>query len=599
MKRLDREVSASEFERQTSFVLRPSLHEVLGNANLAYEAFGLDAHQQQMLCEQVLERQELAEYVNACIDKLPSPYLDMREAVAQGYISSTEVAELYARLNGFLSDPAATRVVLYMPLEWLPDMAHPSDDQTLRAAEEGFCEAYVDAWWSLLREHDVRAHFDDGDMRLDIDASTETLPRVVKAAHLIPFILGKGLISEADVAYIHDGTNSLVLRQSIDEAMAVYRHIHDASGGTPPEKVTTEVTPEMVHDYHAQQLSHMCAEKEAEASPQRLEWLEKVAFEATVQDMAARLSAEQAREFLVSDDEMLRSVACIALGHIAHTTLGAEARTDVVTALLEHGSSSIKYYSITLLQLYRAGYVIQEELDRRGIRVPLLHGELSYNLNLDTKEMETVRNYIDAVRQDPELAAQLYPAVLVGGSRLKGYGGEHSDIDVTICVRPGVDAAVRDALLERIVPLLGGEKPHEFWLEERGHYLAIRTLDVDDQFVGNDYWVHVLFGGAWVGDDAAVRVLQSKLYPPYFTERYFEGTDMPLQPAYRRRIEDDVLLYRLLHRGYAHQFSTHSLETPHAELIDGHGVFYDSGYRQLATQLFIEKVFLPNLSSDN
>ena len=66
--------------------------------------------------------------------------------------------------------------------------------------------------------------------------------------------------------------------------------------------------------------------------------------------------------------------------------------------------------------------------------------------------------------------------VLIGGSRLKGYGDEHSDVDVTICMRPGADESRRTELLDKVMPLLGGEKPHEFWLEEAGQGLAIRLL---------------------------------------------------------------------------------------------------------------------------
>lgn len=588
------EVNPSEFERATRPVLRPSVHEILSDADSAHGAFDLDDHQRDALDEQVRERSELAAYSARFIEKLPSPYMELRDAVEQNHITATEVAELYARLSEFLRDISATRLVLYLPFQWLPDRTNPSDDPTLQAAEASFAESYIDAWWSLLCDHDVRAHFDDGDMRLDIDKNPDELPHVIKAAHLLPFIIPKGLISEEDVAYIYNGTNSATLRSSIDEAMAVYRGMSQrVSEDTSRHEAEMSVSPEMIHAYHTAQLQQVYTEREAHASPQRLEWLEKVAFETTVQTMATHVDISQARDLMVTSDELLESTGCIALGNIVETTDAPDERLRAISTLLTYGSVSMKYYSMTLLRLYRGGCIDQTELDTRGIRIPLLHGELSKNLDLNDSEVNVIHRYIDAVQHDPELSTRLYPVVLVGGSRLKGYGDEHSDVDLTICVKPGVDESMREALLSRVLPLLDGDKPHEFWLEDDGTRLHIRDIETQDQFVGNDYWVHVLFGGAWVGDEIAIRELQSNIYPPYFFERYFQDTDMALQPAYLQRIEHDVLLYRLLHRGYAHQYPVPPLRMPRAELIDGNGVFYDGGYRQLATQLFIEKVFLP------
>jgi len=584
MRAWSQEVNAGEFERHNSFVMRTD------------DVFNLNDHQRQLLTKQVAERQALISCVNQFIDKLPSPQMDIDDAVDQDYVTPHEVADFYLGLTRFLRDPQAAHIVLYMPFEWLPTSLSqtPDDDDELAVISAEFREAYVETWWSLLREQEVRAHYDDGDMRLDIDSDTGKLPRVVKAAHLIPFLLAKDIISEDDVEYIYRGTNSEVLRASIDDARQVYRHLHE-DVSTDVAAVTTRVTPESVYAYHEQQLAQMHIEREADASPQRLEWLEKVAYELTAQDTAAILDIDSAAEFLESDDELLRSAGYIALGRFVEAADTADIRSYALSALLESGSREVKYYSMTLIRLYHGGFIDERELVVIGVRIPKLHGELSQNLDLGDEKMEVVRTYIDTVNGHPELAAKLYPAVLIGGSRLKGYGDEHSDIDVTICVRPGVDASDRDALAAQVLPLLGGDKPHEFWLETEGDGLHIRTIDCDDQFVGNDYWVHVLFGGAWVGDETAIDELQRKLYASYFTTGYLEGTEMPLQPAYLKRIEDDVVLYRLLHRGYAHQFPSHSLTVPGADYIDGNGVFYDAGYRQLATRLFIEKVFLPTL----
>ena len=592
MSNLENQYSAGEAERQPRFVLRPPLHEVLSSPALADDAFMFDEPQRKALQEQVRLRSELAGFTNGFISQLPSPTMELQEAMTLGYISAADLAELYARMSELLRDETATRVVLYMPFEWLPGNDANPDDEALRCATDEFREAYVDAWWSLLREHDARVHYDDGDMRLDVDKNPDELPQVIKAAHLIPFLLKKGIISESDVTYIYDGTNSDVLRGSIDDAMTVYSHRNDQRVDAQTQMPTA---PEELHAYHADQLRYMHEERDAGASPQRLEWLQKVAFETTVKAMSVHLDLEGASEYMNSLDELEQSTGCVALGRIAETAIDSDERQHAISLLLDRGSTSMKYYSMTLRRLARVQLVKGADLAVRGIAVPRLHGDLSRNLDIGSREMKVLCDFTQAVRDDTELRQQLYPVVLIGGSRLKGYGDEHSDVDVTICMRPGADESRRTELLDKVMPLLGGEKPHEFWLEEAGQGLAIRLLDTDDQFVGNDHWVHTLFGSAWVGDEATIRDMRSRLLPRYFAEQQYGETNMPLQPAYRKRIEKDVLLYRLLHRGYAHQFPVQGQNIPYAELIDGNGVFYDSGYRQLATQLFIEKVFVPTV----
>ncbi len=52
-----------------------------------------------------------------------------------------------------------------------------------------------------------------------------------------------------------------------------------------------------------------------------------------------------------------------------------------------------------------------------------------------------------------------------------------------------------------------------------------------------------------------------------------------------------------MHKGYRHFFPKKgNLETEHSDNVDSDSAFYDSGYRRLATQLFINRVFLPQLS---
>ena len=63
---------------------------------------------------------------------------------------------------------------------------------------------------------------------------------------------------------------------------------------------------------------------------------------------------------------------------------------------------------------------------------------------------------------------------------------------------------------------------------------------------------------------------------------------------YLQAIERDLLQYRLLHKGYERHYPT-TKKT--AESIDGNSAYWDSGYRAVATKLFIDKVYIPQLNS--
>ena len=136
--------------------------------------------------------------------------------------------------------------------------------------------------------------------------------------------------------------------------------------------------------------------------------------------------------------------------------------------------------------LYERGFVHQLTHEEE-IRELLAKEKITFYIGFDpTADCLHVGHFMQVIIM---MYMQKYghtPVVLIGGSRLKGYGDEHSDVDVTICMRPGADESRRTELLDKVMPLLGGEKPHEFWLEEAGQGLAIRLLDTDDQFVAID-----------------------------------------------------------------------------------------------------------------
>ena len=119
------------------------------------------------LTRQVYERRKIARCV-----------VDYFKVVQNGEKMSSEAKiRYYHAVTILLRDPDYKRILLYLPL---------SD---LKGAPNFFKDAYLDAWYSLLRVQDVRENFYEGDS-FEVDARPEgKMERIVKCVHLVPWLI--------------------------------------------------------------------------------------------------------------------------------------------------------------------------------------------------------------------------------------------------------------------------------------------------------------------------------------------------------------------------------------------------------------------------
>ena len=279
---------------------------------------------------------------------------------------------------------------------------------------------------------------------------------------------------------------------------------------------------------------------------------------------------------------------------------------SLLTQLYREGEPDAKPYTTKAFrQLYHAGIVNDAQMSNLGIDRPNLAGQLSDNLERFPAELAQLKAVTEHIAQDPELSALIYPLVSVGGSRLKGYGDSDSDLDVGIFIKPGTAESEHDRirqLLAHQLELIGlDDEVFEFWLEENSGSLRVRS--VDEAFAGtaavvaDEYWTHILFNAALIGTPEAVAEIHTKLLPAYFYENDESVYGRDSRTLFLERLEQDLLQYRLMHKGYDRHYTRVSqLDWPHAQLIDGGSAFWDSGYRRIAAQLFMQSVFLPKLS---
>lgn len=434
--------------------------------------------------EQIESRKEQYNSIADVFDKLPSPATSTREALDVGLVSSEQLRSFYNSLSEILDDEDYQRLALYLPFEAIPDVSWRAGDDELDASVERFRQVYLDAWHGLLYVEDMRANFVDGDV-LEVEARPSDPPRVVKAAHMIPWLAARGMIN---VDYVKSLLNvdSPILKRSVADTIDVL----DDMGLLMPED-----KKELL------QIKESIPQEEYDAplfiSEKRKEWL-------------ARIRPDQDQ---LSRDE------------------------------------------------------VGPELKRSS-----LSGPLSENLNSLGDIVTDISRKIMSCRD----IKNVYPVVLLGGSRLKGYGDEYSDIDIDLLVNSGISEYEENRISETF----------------RGYNLTRISLGNDLKLIGSkERWVHFLFNSAWVGSEESIKLFQNKLISEYFSEK---------NPTTRKRclekLEQDLLQYRLMHKGYAKYHSVSNPGLASKEEIDGRSAYYDSGYRQLATKLFIGKVFIPKIT---
>lgn len=598
--------------------------------------------------KQVEQRKVLLNRLNDVIDSLPRPDISLETAIKQGYINEKQAARLYAALSNLLeSNPEYKRLILYLPFEFLPTRTwHPSEE-ILRRASNRFKRTYLKAWKGLLTAQDVRANFLDGDV-LEIEQRVGDLPRVVKAAHLIPKLVEKGLMEVKDIVALMEESYDRTLRDSIIDTLPVladlglvtekeiksmeeskdWRINHmacviRASMNTKDRQIKAipkKITLSFVQEKLAREFSRIDTADYGDITEKRRKWLKQNKKQKAIEALAEITCAAIIENGIVNEpivellDQEINIASISVLIEGIRKAIEFAASTDPDRALEiyeQYRDTMLRFWenkntqiNETLLKTFRRLYhlkiVDEKQLARLNIILPALAGPFSKNLELVKQEMRGIQKKTKLIESDPELSRFIYPIVLVFGSRLKGYGAQNADIDLGVFVRPGISFDDREKLQESLGKAFPQETVRdrivEFWLEEKEGVIRVRDFTETDVWLGESYWTHVLFGSAWTGDEKIINELLEKLLVSYLydTGKIIHGLNA--RRLYLEELERDTLQYRLMHKGYEQFFPQFGgINTLHAERIDGKSMFWDSGYRQLATKLFISRVFLPKI----
>lgn len=592
-------------------------------------------------------RTDASRALSVLFEAIPVATENIETALAEHKISNEEIANAYETCAMlFESDPFNNRLALYFPFELLP-LEHAESSRELKEAQVRFGDAYKTAWESLLVEHDLREDFAAGDI-IESEHRRESLPRVVKAAHLIPMLMKRGVVSFEEVLSFLENTADTVLKQSVADGLAVandtgqlteeQRDCLSRSTSRFAQNVGsllrdgTRDTSKEVHSQEPHALLEEAAgiwknEEESldNTSPMtksRKKWLldQKIEHITEAYGNGLRplintgtLTPDILRDLAVGGDAILSSLIVI---HAVRSAIESLAREDTGTA-----RNSVTQY-IPLFELFRAenntriqeevartfyhlhslGMLTDQELVSHEFTLPLLDASASRIMHSMQKETSVFMDAAKRIETHPELSKLLYPIIVLLGSRTKGYASGEADLDTAVFVRPDVPEekrALLQSLTDEILGNAGSEKAMEFWLKEVDGSLAIQDFENPDPQRGDSTLVHPLLG-IWCGDKATITELYREMMPQYVYSRDKKILGEEARAVWLKGMEHDLLQYRLLHKGYDRFCAPQGgIRSPHSDVIDSASPFYDSGYRRLATKLYIDKVFLPQLSKNS
>ena len=552
------------------------VHELLQSPHIAAKIWPQLTGSSDFL-EQITEHSNHIQAVEDIIAAVPDASMTLQKAVENDALLGSKVANLYMHLSELLCYQDFQRLILYMPNNWLPHGNWLPQDQDLASAIEEFKQDYVDVWYTQLDVLDVRANFVDGDV-LESEHRTDDLPRTVMATHLIPVLVDRGLLTLDDVYVIRAGATNPVLISSIDEVLAVMNNEYIDAGSTrQPEHTVTEARRQWLDQKAA---DSVVTERAKAVSDHILNRTTQLVPVPPRNDVLARLAWVEGLQIAIDAD--------------AQGTIFEHYAEELERIALDEEQGTRQRFAKLFRHAFRQGLIGASDLSERGIPVTSLAGPLSKNLEYLTDEVGNARRIANSIATDPDIATYVYPVVAVGGSRLKGYGDQSADTDTCVFIKPNANHDAVQTIRERLADIFAKngmpDRPIEFWLTKQQDGLAV--AESNEPYVADKYWTHLLFNTAWVGSDDAIAVLQQKLLPQYFMDASASVHGRSERQLYLERLEQDLLQYRLLHKGYDRHYPP--IPTNLA-VVDKNSVFWDEGYRRVAAQLFVSAVFLPKL----
>lgn len=471
------------------------------------------------------------------------------------------LAVWYDVLSDYLIDSDNARFVLYFPFSWLPaaDWGAQTDSEKLAIALNRFISIYLSAWKQTLLEVDFRHDFSNGDL-IESDDMAWTNIRVVKAGHLLPVLMEKNLISREKITRLIAQSSRPETAYALSEGLRAWGQLNqlvpDNYEGRGKLKSWPEILEEISQEIaygHQQLLAY-----EHITPRSRTSWEKEVVIDRAIARQTKHLQRLEKAYFIEKyfNDENLR---------LAWDKLWLHLN------FLEKPGREEWPFKKDLPKLY-----LKFSLDGIGSRMT-----------------DGLRAAADKISHIPELSELIYPVILLYGSQVKGYKVSSDDSDIAIFIRESVDFSERTRIhklwSDNFSNQFPGIHPLQIWLKAKKEKLVIHA-PIEHKLVASEDSIHVILGAAWCGPMEIIEELRDRII-----SQYLQDAHNPIKRRFWLKIlERDFLQYRLLHKGYHHFFPAQGrIRMSGINDIDAYYAFWDEGYRKLATELFVRKVFLP------
>lgn len=573
--------------------------------------------------KQAETRRALSSKLEFFSQKIPRADMDIKNALSENLITEKDAAELYTSLSDLLEqDRENNRIVLYLPFEFLPSSKTSYQSAELTEASGRFSRIFKKEWVALLSARDLRADFIDGDIP-EPEYRDGPLPRVVKAAHLLPKLVEKGLVSAEEINDLIKNTEDKILKQSLEETLPVLRDMKLIDGDSEEE------TADAKNEDAGADLPMIIAQAEKdrenisvryEKNDARNKWLKQEALRHSNEEYGHRISlaisqgtipSGELEKFLSPKGSEQDTLVVIRALEETLETIARESSEQAASHYRQYEPSLFELRTNNasadindaidkmLYHLFALGAVDTAAMEKFGISPPALHSPVSEKLNGMQDAIAAMNEIVKKAETDPELSKMIYPVALLLGSQIKGYAKRNADLDTAVFVRPGIEFAERSKLQELIRKTFVHEKitgqSMEFWTKEEKGELSIQDFENPDTALGDSTLAHPLLG-AWCGDSAAIKELYERLLPNYLYSKGKAILGKSAQRVWLEEMEHNLLQYRLMHKGYSRYHPEQGgIRTACSNEIDSESAFYDSGYRRLATQLFVNRIFLPQI----
>lgn len=582
--------------------------------------------------EQTEKQRLLIESFRTITAELPIA-INIENALENHRVTEEELARFYTQLCEYIeSDEAHARLVLYFPFELLPVKKSEGVSALLNESAERFINTYKTAWENQLNFHEVRANFSDGDV-LEQELLRGDHPRVVKATHLIPSLIERGILSFQEIIEYAENSSDPLVKEGVLDAFEIVFDRQLASTKELDELKNSKDTTlkngynllrahqaeikehtENVHESFSSiandlemQLHNIATYEPEHSTPARTAWLRKEAIQKALSNTAKRVEATLEAGANLPEPETLTPVsirACIDALRQASLTDATIYRKHLhwleKVENNEHDADTTDALSKLYAHLHATQVIEDTELDLHEVAIPKLAGPFSENLKPIEPFLKEISQMSKSIENDPYLGERVYPVTLVFGSQLKGYGTKNADADVAVFIRPGVDRNERTELEHGLSKIFAhekiGGKAVLFWIDKTDEGLKVHNWSAEANSDGKSSWIHVLLGAAWEGDKNSILELHQELLTNYFYDPNTMLEGKPTRDRWLEEMERDTLQYRLLHKGFERYYPINSpMDTSHGDAIDGQSAFYDPRYRRIATELYLSRIFLPKL----